>query len=97
MNAVKNNEDYDVIDPISKEVVGKKNARQLFDKIVKGAWKNGEPGIIFLDEVNRKSPVSHLGEMTATNPCGEQPLLPNESCNLGSINLSKFLNKIILL
>ena len=93
MNAVKNNEDYDVIDPISKEVVAKKNARQLFDKIVKGAWKNGEPGIIFLDEVNRKSPVSHLGEMTATNPCGEQPLLPNESCNLGSINLSKFLNK----
>ena len=93
MNAVKNNEDYDVIDPISKEVVAKKNARQLFDKIVKGAWKNGEPGIIFLDEVNRKSPVSHLGEMTATNPCGEQPLLPNESCNLGSINLSKFLNR----
>ena len=93
MKAVKNNEDFEIIDPTSKEVVGKKDARQLFNKIVKGAWKNGEPGIIFLDEVNRKSPVSHLGEMTATNPCGEQPLLPNESCNLGSINLAKFLNK----
>ena len=93
MKAVKNNEDFEIIDPTSKEVVGKKDARQLFNKIVKGAWKNGEPGIIFLDEVNRKSPVSHLGEMTATNPCGEQPLLPNESCNLGSINLAKFLNE----
>ena len=92
MKAVKNNEEFEMIDPTSKEVVGKKDARKLFNKIVKGAWKNGEPGIIFLDEVNRKSPVSHLGEMTATNPCGEQPLLPNESCNLGSINLSKFLN-----
>tara|TARA_E500000331_G_scaffold281500_1_gene274963 strand:+ start:99 stop:2480 length:2382 start_codon:yes stop_codon:yes gene_type:complete len=92
MKAVKNNEEFEMIDPTSKKVVGKKNAKKLFNKIVKGAWKNGEPGIIFLDEVNRKSPVSHLGEMTATNPCGEQPLLPNESCNLGSINLSKFLN-----
>tara|TARA_E500000331_G_scaffold19335_1_gene17067 strand:- start:1263 stop:3644 length:2382 start_codon:yes stop_codon:yes gene_type:complete len=92
MKAVKNNEEFEIIDPTSKEVVGKKDARKLFNKIVKGAWKNGEPGIIFLDEVNRKSPVSHLGEMTATNPCGEQPLLPNESCNLGSINLAKFLN-----
>ncbi|MBH60384.1 MAG: ribonucleoside-diphosphate reductase, adenosylcobalamin-dependent [Dehalococcoidia bacterium] len=93
MKAVKEKKDYNLIDPKTKEVVGTKNAYELFRKIVKGAWKNGEPGMIFLDEVNRKSPVSHLGDMTATNPCGEQPLLPNESCNLGSIDLAKFVNE----
>ena len=93
MKAVKDKKDYNLIDPKTKEVVGTKNAYELFRKIVKGAWKNGEPGMIFLDEVNRKSPVSHLGDMTATNPCGEQPLLPNESCNLGSIDLAKFVNE----
>ncbi len=93
MKAVKEKKDYNLIDPKSKEVVGTKDAYNLFRKIVKGAWKNGEPGMIFLDEVNRRSPVNHLGEMTATNPCGEQPLLPNESCNLGSIDLAKFVNE----
>ena len=77
MKAVKEKKDFNLIDPKTKKVVAQKDAYKLFRKIVQGAWKNGEPGMIFLDEVNRKSPVNHLGEMTATNPCGEQPLLPN--------------------
>jgi len=66
------------------------NARQLFDEIVKGAWDSGDPGLLFIDTINRRHPTWYLGKINATNPCGEEPLLPWESCNLGSINLEKF-------
>ena len=94
MKAVENNMDYNLINPKTKEVVGTLNAKEVFNKIVDGAWRNGEPGMIFLDQVNKDNHVKDTyGEMIATNPCGEQPLLGNESCNLGSINLAKFYQK----
>lgn len=88
MQAVEENRTYDLIDPHLKRMVGKLNAREVFNKIVDAAWRNGEPGIIFLDRLNKDNVVPELGEIESTNPCGEQPLLPFESCNLGSINLS---------
>ncbi len=90
MDAVKKNEDYDLINPRNNEVFRRINARKVFDFIVANAWKNGEPGIIFLDRINDKNtnPTPFLGQIESTNPCGEQPLLPYEACNLGSINLS---------
>lgn len=89
MKAVENNEDYDLISPNTKKVAERMNARKVFDLIVMLAWKNGDPGIIFLDRINKDNPTPHIGAMEATNPCGEQPLLPFEACNLGSLNLSK--------
>jgi ribonucleoside-diphosphate reductase alpha chain len=89
MNAVDEDRDYDIINPRDKEVCGTLNARKVFNRIVKQAWENGEPGIIFLDRLNRDNPTPLIGEIESTNPCGEQPLLPYESCNLGSINLGK--------
>jgi len=88
MEAVENGEEYDLIDPRNNEVKRRLNAREVFDLMVKMAWKNGEPGIIFIDRINRDNITPELGEIESTNPCGEQPLLPYEACNLGSINLS---------
>ncbi|ADM27996.1 ribonucleoside-diphosphate reductase, adenosylcobalamin-dependent [Ignisphaera aggregans DSM 17230] len=73
-----------------KAIVGYVNAKKLFEKIVRNAWDSGDPGLLFIDTINRRHPVWYLGKINATNPCGEQPLLPWESCNLGSINLEKY-------
>jgi len=89
MEALEKDEEYELLNPRTKEIMKKLPARMVFDLIIANAWKNGDPGVIFIDEINRKSPVRHLGEIEATNPCGEQPLLPYESCNLGSINLNQ--------
>lgn len=93
MEAVEARSDYDLIDPKTKQAVGHLSAEKVFDLIVDHAWKNGEPGIIFLDRLNRDNVTPTVGEIESTNPCGEQPLLPYESCNLGSINLVKMLKK----
>jgi len=87
MQAVLNNGEYVVRNPRDGQEVARYRAREVFDLIVNLAWKNGEPGIVFLDRLNRDNPTPHVGQIESTNPCGEQPLLPYESCNLGSVNL----------
>jgi ribonucleoside-diphosphate reductase alpha chain len=89
MKAVADGSDYDLIDPRSQDLVGSLNAAEVYRILVKQAWENGDPGIIFLDRVNQDNPTPELGDIESTNPCGEQPLLPMEACNLGSINLAK--------
>jgi ribonucleoside-diphosphate reductase alpha chain len=89
MKAVDKGSDYDLINPRSKKVVRKISAREVFDLIVDMAWSNGEPGVVYIDTINKHNPTPGLGDIESTNPCGEVPLLPYESCNLGSINLSK--------
>ena len=93
MNAVEAGKDYELVDPHGGRVTGTLNAREVFECIVDAAWHNGDPGIIFLDRLNRDNVVPKAGEIESTNPCGEQPLLPYESCNLGSINLTKMLRE----
>ncbi|HPW00307.1 MAG TPA: vitamin B12-dependent ribonucleotide reductase, partial [Oscillospiraceae bacterium] len=88
MEAAQKGEPYDLVDPHTKKAVSQLSASEVYQKIVEGAWRNGEPGILFLDRLNRDNVVPAQGEIESTNPCGEQPLLPYESCNLGSINLS---------
>jgi ribonucleoside-diphosphate reductase alpha chain len=84
---------YDLIHPKTKQVTGQLRAREVWERIIHGAWKTGEPGVFFVDKANYYNPVPHLGEYEATNPCGEQPLLPYDVCNLGSINLGAFVKR----
>ena len=90
LSAVREDRAYDLIDPRAGRAVGALRAADVYDALVEQAWENGDPGVLFLDPINRDNPTPELGEIESTNPCGEQPLLPMEACNLGSVNLSRF-------
>jgi ribonucleoside-diphosphate reductase alpha chain len=90
MKAVRERTSYDIVDPHTKKVVGQLDAQMVWDKMILGAWRTGEPGVFYIDEANRFNPVPHLGSYEATNPCGEQPLLAYDVCNLGSINVGHY-------
>ncbi len=95
MKALEEDREYDLTNPRTEKVTNRLKAREVFNLIVNHAWKNGEPGIVFLDRINESNPTPNIGEIESTNPCGEQPLLPFESCNLGSINLARMITKIV--
>jgi ribonucleoside-diphosphate reductase alpha chain len=92
MEALAQGSEYDLVNPHNKVVTGRLSAREVFDRMVRAAWRTGDPGMVFIDRINASpaNPTPGLGVVEATNPCGEQPLLPNEACNLGSLNVSKF-------
>ncbi|MFZ3383916.1 MAG: adenosylcobalamin-dependent ribonucleoside-diphosphate reductase [Candidatus Methanoperedens sp.] len=92
MNAVGEDSDYELLNPRNRNVVKKVKARDIWNLIITMAWRTGDPGIVFIDEINRHNPTPRIGEIESTNPCGELPLLPYESCNLGSVNLAKIVN-----
>src|SRR5438270_3442132 len=92
MDALRRDDYYDLIDPHSHEVTNRLQAREVWNLIVDSAWRTGDPGMVFIDRINASpaNPTPEIGMVEATNPCGEQPLLPNEACNLGSLNVSQF-------
>lgn len=92
MKAVEKDTYFELVNPRTSKVVTKTKARNLWTLIITSAWKTGDPGLVFIDEINRHNPTPKIGTIESTNPCGEQPLLPYESCNLGSINLAKFVD-----
>jgi ribonucleoside-diphosphate reductase alpha chain len=96
MDALKKDEEYELVNPRSKASSGRIKAKLVFDAIVESAWATGDPGIVFIDRINRANPTPHIGTMESTNPCGEQPLLPYEACILGSINLSNYVRNSVI-